>query len=161
LFNALRTDVTGILLTDTAGGITSNFGLPAVTTLYQDPLTAVRSLRAGAASLDAIVTALNTAFAAAPPPRRWTAVRRGYRIVLKSNLPTPDFGPGTTIATAGGGAYNFAAGTSYLRAPASATAKAFRPGAAIGLFVASSLPGLNGTAPNLAAYDAAYTIVRR
>ena len=161
LFNALRTDVTGILLTDTAGGITSLFGLPAANTLDQDPVSGNRSLMAGQASLDAIVQALNTAFAAAPPPRRWTAVRSGYRIVLKSNLTVPDFGPGTTIATAGGGAFDFAAANSYLGTPYRATVRAYRPGAAIGPFVAGSLPGLNGSAPTLAAYDAAYTVIRR
>jgi Bacteriophage tail sheath protein len=161
LFNALRVDVTGIQLTDSSGGITSLFGLPAANTLYQDPISGNRSLSAGAASLDAIVQALNTAFAAAPPPRRWTAVRSGYRIVLKSNLTIPDFGPGTTIATAGGGAFNFATANGYLGPPASATVHAYRPGALIGPFVASFLTGLNGTAPNLAAYDTAYTIIRR
>jgi phage tail sheath protein FI len=161
LFNALRTAVTGILLTDSAGGISSLFGLPAANALFEDPVSGNRSLNAGQASLDAIVQALNTAFASAPPPRRWTAVRSGYRIVLKSSLTLPDFGPGTTIATAGGGAFNFAAANSYLGSPTRANVRAYRPGATIGPFVAGSLTGLNGTAPNLAAYDAAYTIIRR
>jgi phage tail sheath protein FI len=176
-FNALRTDVTGILLTDGAGPITSLFGLPGAvgTVIYQDPSPApnpgnptnntannVRSLSFAGAALDAIVTALNTAFAAAPAPRRWTAVRSGYRIVLKSNLPNPDFGAtSTTIATAGGGAYDFAGANSYLPAPARATAHAYRPGQAVGLFVGGAIPGLNGNAPGLGDYDAAYTIVRR
>jgi hypothetical protein len=81
--------------------------------------------------------------------------------VLKTNLPTPDFGPGTTIATNGGGGYDFAGVNSYLPAPSRATVKSYRPGATVGPFIAGSLPGLNGTAPGLADYDAAYTVIRR
>jgi phage tail sheath protein FI len=161
LLNASRAAVTGLLLTDSSGGIQSLFGLAGATDLYQDPISGNRSLQAGRVSLDAIVTALNTAFQAAPPPRRWTAVRSGYRIVLKSNLATPDSGPGTTIVTAGGGAFDFALAGSYLEAATRTNVKAYRPGAAIGAFTAGSLPGTNGIAPNLATYDAAYTVARR
>ena len=161
LLNAQRPSVTGILLTDAAGPITALFGLPGATEIYEDPATAVRSLSAAGVALDAIVTALNTAFAAAPPPRRWTAVRSGYRIVLKSNLPNPDFGAtATTIATAGGGGYNFAAANSYLPAPARATARAYRPAHAVP-FAVNPKGGSDGTSPGIAEYDGAYTIIRR
>jgi phage tail sheath protein FI len=166
LFNAVRSNVPGIVLTDSSGPIPSPlFGLPAGAMTICDPVGGAPSFGAAATALDAIVQALNAGFAAAPPPRRWTAVRSGYRIVFKSTLTVPDFGPGATIATLNfiGTDYDFSAANSYLGSPPPrATVHAYRPGASVGPFIASSQAGLNGTAPLAPApYDDAYTIIRR
>ena len=163
LMRALRGTVTGLQITDATGPITALVALPGAMPLYEDA-AAVRSLATGRAALDQIVAALNTAFAAAPPPRRWTALRVGYRIVLRSELPNADVGPGTAIATAGGGAFDFALAGSYLEAPALANVKAYRPGnygGAVSPFANGSRDGFPGTRPTPAQYDDAYAIVRR
>ena len=149
-----RSDVTGVQLTDSSGPIQSSFGLPATNRLHEDPVTAARSLLIGRASIDAIVAALNTAFAAAPPPRRWTAVRSGYRIVLKANIANADFGIGTTSVAFGAGTFN-------VLATAQVNVKAYRPGAATGAFTTGFSASSNGTRPLPGDYDTAYDIVRR
>jgi phage tail sheath protein FI len=166
LLRAARSAVTGVLMTDSSGPITAAFALPGnpAFSLFADPVSNVRSLVAGRDSLDLLVLALNTAFAGAPPPRRWTALRNGYRVVLRPDLPVPDFGPATTIGTDGGGTYDFAAAGSYLEAATQANVKAYRPGGyggGISPFANGSQIGSPGTRPTAAQYDAAYEIVRR
>ncbi|MGH3429499.1 MAG: hypothetical protein ACRDQZ_18350 [Mycobacteriales bacterium] len=67
LLVAHRSNVTGLALTDSSGALPALFGLPALNALYEVS-AGVGSLQTGRGNLDIIVQALNTAFAAAPPP---------------------------------------------------------------------------------------------
>jgi phage tail sheath protein FI len=166
--------VTGITLTDSAPVSTGTFAFPARPTLLDDATAGHHSLASGRANLDAIVSALNAAFTAVQP-QRWTASRTGYRIVLTSNLGMPDLGPGTTIATSGGGAYHFDAVPRYLTAVAAPTDQeanvaAYRLGqyGGPGPGTTSAFPysrgtgaGNDGNKPQLIDYTGAFDIVRR
>lgn len=162
LLRAPRNSVTGMSVTDAAGVINAPIALvPGANEVYETVAGGDFTFDDARTALDAIVTALNTAFAGAPPPRRWRAVRSGLRIVLRSLTATADFGPGTVLATILGGAYNFNL-EPYLDPATRANVQAYRLGyAALPAFVNASVAGQPGTTPVLADFDLAYDVVRR